>query len=173
MTGPIEDRLQQSIEAASGLYHRLVLLVGKTGTGKTAVLHRMAAHRAVPLVNLNLVLSAQLLELTAKQRALRLPRILEQLLDEALEQTMNPSQIQPLIILDNLELLFDPQLRQDPLRLLQGLSRNRRILASWNGRFQAGRLDYAAPDHPEYRCYDSVDALVVGIDGWATIDADN
>lgn len=176
MTGFIDDRLQHSLEAAAGLYHRLVLLVGETGAGKTAVLRRIAAKRAVPLINLNLALSAQLLELTPKQRALRLPRILDQTLDDARDQTLNLNQPapqpQPLLILDNLELLFDPRLRQDPLRLLQGLSRNRQVLASWNGRYQAGRLDYAAPGHPEYRCYDSVDALVVGMDGRATIDSD-
>ncbi|MCF7997364.1 MAG: BREX-3 system P-loop-containing protein BrxF [Chromatiaceae bacterium] len=178
MTGSIDDRLQHSIEAAAGLYHRLVLLVGETGAGKTAVLRRIAAKRAVPLINLNLALSAQLLELTPKQRALRLPRILEQTLDDARDQTLNLNQpaprpqSQPLLILDHLELLFDPQLRQDPLRLLQGLSRNRQVLASWNGRYQAGRLDYAAPGHPEYRRYDSVETLVVGMDGGATIDSD-
>lgn len=165
MTGSIDDRLHHALAAAAGLYHRLVLLVGETGAGKTAVLRRIAVKRAVPLINLNLALSAQLLELTPKQRALRLARILEQTLDDARDQ-------KPLLILDHLELLFDPRLRQDPLRLLQGLSRNRQVLASWNGCYQAGRLDYAAPGHPEYRRYDSVETLVVGMDGCATIDSD-
>ncbi|MBK5940614.1 AAA family ATPase [Halochromatium roseum] len=176
MTGSIDDRLHHALVAAAGLYHQLVLLVGETGAGKTAALRRIAAKRAVPLINLNLALSAQLLELTPKQRALRLPRILEQTLDDALVQTLNPNQPQPqpqpLLILDHLELLFDPRLRQDPLRLLQRLSRNRQVLASWNGCYQAGRLDYAAPGHPEYRRYDSVETLVVGMDGGATIDSD-
>jgi hypothetical protein len=38
-----------------------------------------------------------------------------------------------LVLLDNIELLFDVHLKQDPLRLLQGLSRNKTVVATWNG----------------------------------------
>tara|TARA_R110001592_G_scaffold118996_1_gene321678 strand:+ start:1595 stop:1795 length:201 start_codon:yes stop_codon:yes gene_type:complete len=33
-----------------------------------------------------------------------------------------------------------------------------------------GRLLFAVTGHPEYRSYDSVDALIVGMDGTATVD---
>jgi hypothetical protein len=163
MAAPITARVQDSLQAAEGLYHRLVLLVGEAGSGKTTVLQQIAQGLGTEVINVNLALSIQLLELTVKQRALRTPRILEQIADQA----------QPPLILDNLELLFDRGLQQDPLRLLLGLSRNRLILASWNGVLQAGRLDYAEPGHPEYRRYDSVDALIVGMDGTVTIDDSN
>ena len=68
------------------------------------------------------------------------------------------------------EILFDKDLQQDPLRLLQGISRNRAVVASWNGIMNSGRLLYAEIGHPEYRSYDSVDVLIVGMDGTATID---
>ena len=75
------------------------------------------------------------------------------------------------MVLDNLEILFDKDLQQDPLRLLQGISRNRAVVASWNGIMNSGRLLYAETGHPEYRSYDSVDALIVGMDGTATVDS--
>ncbi len=39
------------------------------------------------------------------------------------------------VLLDNLEILFDTALEVEPLRLLQVSSRNRTIVASWNGSY--------------------------------------
>ena len=76
------------------------------------------------------------------------------------------------MVLDNLEILFDNDLKQDPLRLLQGISRNRAVVASWNGAMKSAEgSSYAETSHPEYRSYDSVDALIVGMDGTATVDS--
>lgn len=163
MAEPIHEIVKRSLQAAEGLYHRLVLLVGESGSGKTGVLRGIAAEFGSSVVNVNLALSSELLELTEKQRSLRLPGILDQIADKA----------QAPVVLDNLEILFDKNLRQDPLRLLQGISRNRAIVASWNGTMNSGRLVYAETGHPEYRNYDSVDALIVGMDGTATIDSVN
>jgi hypothetical protein len=163
MAEPIPDKIKRSLQAAGGLYHRLVLLVGETGSGKTSVLRDVAAAFDTSVINVNLALSSELLELTAKQRSLRLPDILHQIADQA----------GPPAILDNLEILFDQDLKQDPLRLLQGISRNRAVVATWNGSMHSGRLFYAESGHPEYRSYDSVDALIVGMDGTATVDSAN
>lgn len=161
MAEPALEKIKRSLQAAEGLYHRLVLLVGEAGSGKTGVLREVAEEFGSSVINVNLALSGELLELTAKQRALRLAGILDQIADQALSP----------VVLDNLEILFDKDLQQDPLRLLQGISRNRAVVASWNGSMNAGRLSYAEAGHPEYRSYDAVDALIVGMDGTATVDA--
>ena len=66
-----------------------------------------------------------------------------------------------MILLDNIEVIFDISLQQDPLRLLQGLSRNKTVVAAWNGTIVEDSLTYAAPGHPEYRRYPMRDFLVV------------
>ena len=68
-------------------------------------------------------------------------------------------------MLDNTEILFHPDLGHDPLRLLQNLSRNRTVVASWSGTAQDGRLTYAAPGHPEYRRYPLKGLVVVSGEG--------
>lgn len=151
MAKPIQGKIKRSLQTAEGLYHRLVLLVGETGSGKTNVLRNVADDFGTSVININLALSSELLELTARQRSLRLPAILDQIADQA----------QSPVVLDNLEILFDKDLKQDPLRLLQGISRNRAVVASWNGTATGGMLLYAETAHPEYRSYDSVDALIV------------
>ena len=151
----IHDEIKRSLQAAESLYHRLVLLVGKSGSGKTGVLREVAEEQDTPLININLELSRRLIELTARQRALQLPKILNQIMNEA----------QPLVALDNLEILFDQTLKQNPLHLLQGISRNRTVLASWNGAYDGRKIVYAEIGHPEYRSYDSGDLLIVSMDG--------
>ena len=93
-----------------------------------------------------------------KQRILKLPGLIADIIKE----------VRPIVFLDNIEILFDKSLKQDPLKLLQGLSRNHLIVASWNGKYKKNRLIYAAPDHPEYRVYDSKDTMIVSMDKTAT-----
>jgi len=157
----INEKVRQSLREAEGLYHSLVLLVGESGSGKTRVLQDVAAELDSSVVNINLALSRDLLDLTTRQRALRLPGILDRITNQA----------QLPVVLDNLEILFDKHLQQDPLRLLQSISRNRIVVASWNGFIESKRLLYAEAGHSEYRSYDQVDALIVSMDGETTIDS--
>jgi energy-coupling factor transporter ATP-binding protein EcfA2 len=160
MAEPIEHKVTRSLKAAEELYHRLVLIVGKGGSGKTSVVQNLAKlHDAEP-ININLCLSKELLELTEKQRQLKLAEILARAVNGSGDK----------VFLDNIEILFDVELKQDPLRLLQGLSRNLTVVASWNGTFEKGKLTYAEPGHREYRSYDLTDTLVVSMSGEATVD---
>lgn len=160
MTDLIINNIKRSLDEASEMYHRLVLLTGESCSGKTNVLHKLADDLGTSVMNINLGLSRELLDLTARQRSLRAASILDQIVDKA----GSP------VVLDNFEILFDRELKQDPLRLLQGISRNRSVVASWNCIIDSGRLLYAESGHPEYRCYEQVDALIVGMEGTATID---
>jgi len=104
------------------------------------------------MVNINLALSERLLELTSRQRALRAA----QLVDDIVRETAGE-----IVLLDNIEMLFHSELKQDPLRLLQSLSRNRTIVTTWRGVYSGASLTYAVPDHFEYRRYDDPQALIV------------
>jgi hypothetical protein len=152
------EALLQPIEQARDLYHRLVLLVGPAGAGKTIVLIHLSKKAGIPYVNVNLEMSRRMLELTEKQRALRVGTVLGEIVDAAGGDT---------VILDNIELLFDQSLQQDPLRLLKELSRKRTVVASWNGSITESGLSYAVPGHPEYRRYakSDIDFLHVTIGG--------
>jgi len=151
MAEPLADQIIRKVEQAAKLYHRLVLIVAPTGAGKTAALHDVRDRTGAPLVNINLELSRQMLELTERQRALQLPHLLREIVGNGDGE---------MILLDNIEIIFDVGLKQDPLRLLQGLSRNKIVVAAWNGSIVEDTLTYAAPDHPECRRYPIRDFLV-------------
>ncbi len=151
MTEPLADQIVQKINQAAALYYRLILVVAPAGAGKTAALQEVQDRTGAHLVNVNLALSRQLLELTERQRTLQLLPLLEKI----------ASNDNAIVLLDNIEVLFDISLKQDPLRLLQRLSRNKTIVAAWNGTIVEDSLIYATPTHPEYKRYPIQDFLVV------------
>jgi hypothetical protein len=148
------EEIESLLPALQGQYHRLLLIVGLIGSGKTPFLKALCQQQGIPYLNVNLALSQRLLDLTEKERPLRLRRLLADVIDE---------QSADVVVLDNIELLCDPALHQDPLVCLQGLSRNKTLIAAWGGSYVNNVLTYAEPGHPEYRRYERPGALIVAL----------
>lgn len=151
MAEPLADKIMRKVKQLDELYYRLMLVIAPSGAGKTTALLDVRDRAGAPLINVNLELSRLMLDLTQRQRALQLPRLLREIVDKDAGK---------MTLLDNIELLFDVGLKQDPLRLLQGLSRNKTVVASWNGAIIDGFLTYAEPTHPEFRRYPVHDFMV-------------
>jgi hypothetical protein len=152
MSAAFASRVMDAVPTIQDQYYKLVLAVGPARSGKTAAFAVVAQQRGWPRLNVNLCLSERLLELTHKQRKVRLAAILDDTV-----RAENSS----VVVLDNIEMLFAQELEQDPLRLLQGLSRNLTIIAAWPGTIDGGCLTYAEPGHPEARRYVSPQACIV------------
>jgi hypothetical protein len=153
--GHSADNLIQTIHQAGALYHRLVLLAGPQGAGKTAALQAVSEALGYPLINVNLQLCKAMLELTRSQRTRQVERLFKAVVGAASAEV---------VLLDNLEVLFDPGLEVEPLRLLLNASRNQTLVAAWNGTYTDGTLTYAVPGHPEFAQFKQVEALVVPLD---------
>ena len=152
MPTPLASQIQDVLPRIQDAYYKLVLAVGPARTGKTATLIELAARHSWPRLNVNLRLSERLLDLTHRQRATRVASILDDMIR---------AEKSAIVLLDNIELLFAGELAQDPLRLLQSLSRNRIIVAAWPGSFNGAYLSYAHPGHPEARRYQAPHAVIV------------
>lgn len=140
----LPDDVVRAAGQAQGLYHRLVLLVAPSGSGKTAILKSVAQTQKLPFLNVNLEVSSRMLDITGRQRAIRAGKVLREIVDG--------TQGSP-VLLDNIEILFDQALKQDPLRLLKDVARSHTVVAAWNGTVDDHGLSYAQPDHPEYQHY--------------------
>jgi hypothetical protein len=162
MSAAFASRLMDAIPIVEDQYYRLVLAVGLPRSGKTAALAMLAQQQGWPRLNVNLRLSERLLELTQKQRKVRVSAILDETVRAAKSSV---------VILDNIEMLFAQELEQDPLRLLQSLSRNLTIVVAWPGTIDGGCLTYAEPGHPEARRYVSPHAYIVSADPTIAFDA--
>lgn len=134
--------------------HRLVLILGDSGAGKTPCLREVAELiRGRTVHNVGLDLSRQLLELPEVERPLRVRERFEELVTDAGDP----------VLLDNLEVLFQRSLRQQPLLLLESVSRARTVVAAWRGSVSDGKLQYAVPGHPEFRRHPVNDLAIVDL----------
>ena len=88
------------IGQAAALYHRLLLVVGRTGTGKTQALVSVGRRTGAPVVNVGLHLARSLHERTGRERRLRVQALLEELLGSVGKGC-------DMVLLDNIEVLFD------------------------------------------------------------------
>lgn len=148
----VAQQLDEAVRQAASQYFRLVILAGPPGSGKTAALQSLARRGVGTVLNVNLELCKRMLELTRTQRSRQVAPLLKELIHAA------PGDV---VLLDNLEILFDTSLEVEPLRLLQAASRNRTVVATWNGGFQSGTLTYAEPGHPEFTQLKQTDAVVI------------
>jgi ABC-type uncharacterized transport system ATPase component len=140
----IQEKMRKRIQDARHLYQKLILLVGESGSGKTGVLKIISNEFAVPLINVNLEMSSRLLDVPVEKRASNLSRLFSGLLNDTGSD---------MVFLDNMEILFDKSLQQNPLSLLQNNAKNRVVIAAWNGAIGNGRLTYARPEHHEFCSY--------------------
>lgn len=146
------DLLSERFENIDKKYEKLILIVGEKGSGKTRLLKDYANSAGYQIFNINLGVSEKLLQLPTNDWEYSALSILQETLSSSKENVM---------FLDNLEVLFNTQLHLNPLKLLRFFSRNKIIVATWNGRFENNQLIYARPAHSEYRVETNIDFPVI------------
>lgn len=146
-------RLEQLVTEIGALHSKLILLVGAPHTGKTALLATFAGRVEASTLNVGSELGRRLAVIPQKQRHLQAGTVLRELADAHAKGD--------LLLMDNIELLFDTTLQLNPLDLLKRHAHIRRVVAVWPGELRDGRLAYADLGHSEHRDYttDGVVAL--------------
>lgn len=150
-----QRQLGEAVASARKRYTRLILLVGDHGAGKTALAREFADGMSVCVLELGAALSRRLLDVSERQRPAAAADVAADLMRAAPDDSVR--------IVDNIELLFLPELCLDPLKLLQDAARNRVLVATWPGAASEDGLQFGRLTHPEGRSYDSPDALLVAV----------
>lgn len=138
-------RLDRLVDEIAALHSKLILLVGRPGCGKSALLAELANRRGMKVMHVGAALGRCLAAMPQQQRALKA--------FEAMRELAQSYASGDLLLLDNIELLFDQSLKLDPLDLLKHHARALRVVAVWPGERRDGRLIYAEMGHPEYQDY--------------------
>ena len=147
----ILDRLKSVLQSIESQYHRLIILVNCDDAIKPDLMRMLISEREARPLILNLELSSRLLEYSIKQRPLKVTELLE----EIVQDTPSP------VMLDRIDVLFEPSLQTDPLAILKALSRSKTIVAFWNGALKDNKLYYAEPAYPEYKSYPVEDFVAI------------
>ena len=145
------DRLDRLVEDISGINSKLVLLNGPPRSGKSDLLGQLATRRNVRVLSLGARLGRELLTVPSRRRHLQAADILKELANEFASRG--------LLLIDNIEILFDRTLQLSPLDLLKRHAHARRVVAVWPGDLREDRLSYATTGHPEHQDY-GIDGLV-------------
>lgn len=140
------EKLERLVDEVGSLHSKLVLLIEFPGTGKPkAFLHALAKKKNVVPLNIGAELGRRLAGLPQRQRRLQTTTFLRELADQHATGD--------LLLLENIELLFDRSLQLDPLDLLKRHAHVKRVVAVWPGELRDGRLTYAEMGHPEHQDY--------------------
>jgi len=94
------------------------------------------------IINLNLELSKQLQKSHPKKHVYKSVELINEIV-----RNCEPNHI---IVLNHIEILFDKSLKLKPLNVLKKISRNRKVLVLWPGKYEQNKLIYAIPKHKEY-----------------------
>lgn len=142
-------QLMRLVDEIGALQSKLVLLVGAPHSGKTTLLRSLAKNKGLIPLNTGALLGARLASTPQRQRHLQTTSMLRELAEQYASGDI--------LLMDNIEILFDKSLQLDPLELLKRHAHSRRVVAVWPGQLQGdvktGRLTYAEMGHPEYQDY--------------------
>lgn len=137
------DELKRKIADTALLNSKLILLTGPPYSGKTALLGQLADRMNVQVLNVGLALGRELLALPRTRRHLQASELFNAVADTAASHG--------LLLVDNIELLFDRTLMVAALDLLRSQARVRPVVAVWPGELRENRLSYAVSGHPEHQ----------------------
>lgn len=145
------ESLERVVDDLAVVNSKLLLLIGAPNAGKSDLLRQLAKRRHLHILNIGASLGRELLTVPSPRRHLQAADRLKELADEFSGEG--------LLLMDNLELLFDQELKLSPLDLLRRHSQARRVVAVWPGALTDNRLSYATTVHAEFQDY-SCDGVV-------------
>lgn len=149
------EELQRKISDTALLNSKLILLIGPPRSGKTALLGQLSDRMNAQVLNVGLALGRDLLALPRTRRHLQVSELFKALADTATSQG--------LLLVDNIELLFDRTLQVGALDLLRSQARVRPVVAVWPGDLRENRLSYAVSGHPEHQDHSPDGAILFRI----------
>lgn len=148
-------KLEQLIGEVGDFNSKLILLTGPSRSGKTKLLRELGNKLSIEPLNVGLELGRRLAATPNSKRSFSAGELLREISDK--ERTEDP------LLIDDLELLFEPSLQINPLDLVKRLAHAKRVVAVWPGELRGDRLIYADMSHPEYRDYSRKGIVVLEI----------
>ena len=134
-------KLERYVDQLGEMHTKLIVLTGLPGSGKTKLLHALGNKLGIDLLNVNLELGRRLSATPHAARGFSAGQLLRYIADKQRKEEV--------LLLDNIELLFERGLQINPLDLIKRLAHSKRVVAVWPGELRGNRLYYAEMTHPE------------------------
>ncbi|WP_050636680.1 BREX-3 system P-loop-containing protein BrxF [Candidatus Stoquefichus sp. SB1] len=128
--------ISQRIEELSDAKHKLLLIIGQPGSGKSKMIRHYSEETGIPIVDLDKIF-------------INTPS--EQLMHEM--KNFLSTYHQKVLLLDNKKILYAKNSQIDLLAFLKELSEDIIVVATWNGKIEDGQLFHFCKDAPEDLIY--------------------
>lgn len=135
----VRDILYQEIEGVKRQRHQYLLLYLQKYTQNDLKVSIDALE--IPKLNVNAELAKRMSNIPTHRR----PRAVRDELN-AIVNSVNGD----ILFLERIQYLFDSELKQDPIGLIEYISGNRVVLVQWPGELRGDKIVYGTPGHPEY-----------------------
>lgn len=155
------QRLVEAVHTTSHDRHKLVLVLGDFGAGKTSLLRAASEKVEGAYINLNLHLTERLRQLPRSRYSdgVTVHREIDRLCDE-----LSPDG-RPLFV-DNIELMFSPELgKVNPVDTFKRISRQRPIVLALPARRVGNYAEYSTVERPDYMHMGIGDYIVINLEG--------
>jgi len=137
-------QLLDEVQVVQEKEHKLIFVVGAPGSGKSKLLRLLKDREDVAQVNIYKELTRLLMALPRERWAQELTNILADIFE---------SYDEPILALDNIEILFARELRADPLAIFVQFSMDKTLIVGWVGSYENNQLSWAVQGHPEYKTF--------------------
>lgn len=141
------EAIHLQVERIALQSHQLLILAGVT-------LEQLSSLSLIKRLELSEVLCEKLLPVAHSRRADEVEVAIEELLE------LNNDE---LLLLDRIQILFEPTLQLDVLRCLKTLSKKRPLIINWPGTYNGETLSFSVPGKPDYFYYDETDLSSVPV----------
>ncbi|WP_434567662.1 BREX-3 system P-loop-containing protein BrxF [Vibrio chagasii] len=100
-------------------------------------------NNCIGFVNLSKELARKLVSLSIRERVRRLEAEVDKISNDCGSS----------VWLTKLDVLFEPALDNDPMRLLKGIAKSKTVVAIWPGEITETSVVYSKPGKPDYKTY--------------------
>ncbi|MGE0977109.1 virulence associated protein [Bacillus cereus] len=128
--------LKNEIENMSSWWHKLIFICNV----ESIVDRIVSLNSDIEVLNVNLILSESLVSVSKNKYPLYVEDVMQHKIN-------NSSKI---YLLQYIDILFDPDLQINSIRLLENISKRNNLIVIWPGVYKNGQLMYAESGHPEY-----------------------
>lgn len=120
--------IQNKLGALENAEHKLLLIVGQPGTGKSKLIHQYSEDTGTPILDLNPIFGEEVPEGSDSQY---IKDFMKQFL-----ATYKPE----VLLLDNKRVLYSKNSQIDLLEFLKEIATTKTVVATWNGMVEDGNL---------------------------------
>lgn len=128
--------MNKKIEELENAEHKLLLIIGQPGSGKSKLIRKYSEETGIPIIDLDKIF----MNTPPEKMVYEMKQFLT-------------TYHQKVLLIDNKKILYAKKSNIDLLAFLKELSENIIVIATWNGKIEDGQLFHFCNDAPEDLIY--------------------